>query len=107
MSTETTTTFVLPEAVQTALKPLIEKHAELLARLGALEVDYAAAKARLMTEVGTNQKDRVELVTKAANDAGLDTTNHAWSLDPKSMSLVKQPSAMAPAPVESKEVPQA
>ena len=102
----TTTTFALPESVQPELKQLIAGNTDLLTRLGALEADYVSAKNRLLTDIGNNQKARVDIVTKAAKDAGLDVENHVWSLDTKNMTLVKQAAAPAPA-AEPKEMPKA
>lgn len=87
--TNITTTWKLPEDVQEGFKKAQGDLQEALLRLGTLEADFHAAKMGLMMEIEKRAKARMDLVTNAAKDAGLDTEKQRWTLDLKNMTLVK------------------
>ena len=105
MTTETTetkpvqmtTAWKLPEEVQEGFKKAQGDLQEVLLRLGTMEADFHLAKQGLMMEIEKRAKARMDLITNAAKDAGLDTEKTRWTLDIKNMTLVKEPEQAAPA----------
>jgi hypothetical protein len=61
-------------------------------KLGSLEADYQATKARLLKEVESRHAARIDTILKAAKAAGLDVDNNSWNLDTRRMVLVKSKS---------------
>lgn len=94
MSTDTDLkSWTLPASVQEEYRKQDAAVMDATLRLGSLEAEYLAAKNQLVTDLGNKQKARIEVVQKAAKDAGLDLENEVWTLDVKAMTLQKQPKA--------------
>jgi len=84
------TTVELSDAVKTEYNKLSAALQEQLIRIGSLEAEYLVAKNGAMLELDKRNKARMDLLTKAAKDAGLDVDNQKWMLDVPTMTLVKQ-----------------
>lgn len=61
----------------------------LLQKVGALEVDYLAAKQATLDELKTKRTLFKNVIDEAARKAGLDIDKSAWNLDMRTMTLVR------------------
>lgn len=83
-------TLELSDAVKNEYAKANSAVQEQLLRIGSLEAEYLVAKNGAMLELDKRNKARMDLLTKAAKDAGLDVDNQKWMLDVPTMTLVKQ-----------------
>jgi len=83
------TSWTLPAKVQEEYRLRDEGVREALLQLGGLEAEYAANKNAVLAEVEKRAKARMDVLTSAAKDAGIDVDNEKWTLDTKSMVLSK------------------
>lgn len=88
--TETVSTWTLPAAVQEEYRAMDEAVREMALRLGTLEADYVSTKNAVLAELDKRLKARVDVVTKAAKDAGLSVDSEKWTLNVKTMTLNKE-----------------
>lgn len=87
---EAISSWTLPAAVQEDYRAADEGVRDMTLRLGALEADYVSAKNTILVELDKRMKSRVELVSKAAKDAGINVDGEKWILDTKAMVLKKE-----------------
>lgn len=80
----------LPDSVQAGLSKIQDELQTAVLELGAMEASYRVAKTSMLAEIDKRAKARVEFVTAAAKEAGLDTEAYSWRLDSKSMTLVRE-----------------
>lgn len=88
--TEAISSWTLPAAVQEEYRTADDAVRDTTLRLGALEADYVSAKNGLLVDLDKKLKARVEVVTKAAKDAGINVDGEKWVLDTKAMVLKKE-----------------
>lgn len=76
----------VPEDVKATFNQASSEMQMLLLKLGELEAQYTRQKAALLVEFDKRVQGRMEVVLKAATDAGLDMSR-PWNLDINTMKL--------------------
>lgn len=77
----------VPGAIQDILKKNAAEQQNLLASLGALEVEYLTARNKFLQDLANAKQRWQTTLNEAARAGGLDIDKEKWVLDGKSPSL--------------------
>lgn len=81
--------WAIPPETAALLKDIDGACGNLLAKIGSLEVEYLAAKYSAMDELKSKRALFKNLVDEAAKKAGLDIDKQRWTIDTRTMTLVR------------------
>jgi hypothetical protein len=81
--------WAVPPETAALLRDLDGACGALLQRIGAMEVEYLAAKYATMDELKSKRGLFKNLVDEAARKAGLDIDKSRWTIDARTMTLVR------------------
>lgn len=81
--------WAIPAETAELLRNLNTQTDALLQRVGAIEVDYLAAKQTALEELKNKRVLFKSILDEAARKAGLDLEKSRWNLDPRNMTLIR------------------
>lgn len=81
--------WALPPETAAVLRDLDAACGGVLQKIGTVEVDYMAAKMQLLEELRSRRAQFKTLVDDAARKAGLDIDKQRWTIDTRTMTLVR------------------